>query len=189
MNLIIGLVGYSNSGKETLYRTVYEFFHIPRITSGDMVRREVKKRGLDLTPKNISLVSDLIRKENNNNFMIIAEEEISKLSKCHDVLIIDSLREEKDYSTLRQFSSNIKTIALVSESRIRYERMIGRKREGDPITWEEFLVLEQKGKLLGVENLIKSADYIVRNEDSLNKFRKQSIITMKELLDKHYLSI
>jgi len=67
--------------------------------------------------------------------------------------------------------------------------MIGRKREGDPITWEEFLVLEQKEKLLGVENLIKSADYIVRNEDSLNKFRKQSIITMKELLDKHYLSI
>ena len=59
-------------------------------------------------------------------------------------LIIDSLREEKDYDTLRQFSRDIETVAVVSSSRIRYERMAERRRKGDPLLWEEFLVLEQK---------------------------------------------
>ena len=104
-------------------------------------------------------------------------------------LIIDSLREEKDYDTLRQFSRDIETVAVVSSSRIRYERMAKRRRKGDPLSWEEFLLLEQKEMRLGVENLIKSAGYVVRNEDNLDEFRRKSLKVMNKLVDKYHLLI
>ena len=52
-----------------------------------------------------------------------------------------------------------------------------------------FLILEQKEKLLGVEQLVKSAGYVVKNEDKLWEFRRKSLGIMKELVDKHHLSV
>ncbi|RLE45312.1 hypothetical protein DRJ22_04675 [Candidatus Woesearchaeota archaeon] len=189
MKLIIGLTGYSCTGKDTFYESIYEAYPIPRITTGDLVRKEVQRRGLEITPANISEIGDLIRMETRNNFMKIAEKEISALSRKYEALIVDSLREEQDYETLRQFSSNIETVAVVSASRIRYKRMAKRKRKGDPLSWEEFLALEQKERLLGVENLIKSAGFIVSNEEDIYEFRRKSIEIMKKLLSKYQLSI
>ena len=120
MKLIIGLTGYSCTGKSTFYESVSETYSVPRITTGDLVRKEVQKRGLELTTSNISEISDVIRREIGNNFMMIAEDEIAKLSERCDVLIIDSLREEKDYDILRRFSKAIETVAVISSSRVRY---------------------------------------------------------------------
>lgn len=185
MKLIIGLTGFSCTGKGTFYEYVSSQYVIPKITTGDLVRKEVQKRGLDLNPRNISEISDVIRRETGNNFMVIAEDEIAELSERYDALIVDSLREEKDYETLRRFSRDIETVAVVSSSRIRYERMSERKRTGDPISWEEFLALEQKERLLGVENLIKSAGYSLENQWDLDEFRIKSLDVMKELMRKY----
>ena len=185
MKLIIGLTGYSCTGKGTFYRFVSSEYPIPKITTGDLVRKEVQKRGLELNAVNVSEISDIIRRETGDNFMMIAEDEIADLSEKYNAIIIDSLREEKDYDILRQFSGHIETVAVVSSSRIRYERMSGRKREGDPNSWEEFLALEQKERLLGVENLIKSAGYSVKNEGNLNGFKNNSLNVMKELIEKY----
>lgn len=189
MKLIIGLTGYSCTGKSTFYEYVSEAYSVPRITTGDLVRKEVKKRGLELITSNISEISDAIRRETGNNFMMIAEDEIAKLSERYDTFIIDSLREEKDYDTLRRFSKAIETVAVISSSRVRYERMSKRKRKGDPLSCDEFLVLEQKERLLGVEQLVKSAEYVVKNEDNLEEFKSRSLGIMKELVDKYHLSV
>ena len=63
--------------------------------------------------------------------------------------------------------------------------MSGRKREGDPNSWEEFLALEQKERLLGVEKYFKSAGYSVKNEGNLNGFKNNSLNVMKELIEKY----
>lgn len=189
MKLIIGLTGYSCTGKSTFYEYVSEAYSVPRITTGDLVRKEVQKRGLELTTPNISEISDAIRRETGNNFMMMAEDEIAKLSERYDAIIIDSLREEKDYDTLKRFSGAIETVAVISSSRVRYGRMGERKRKGDPLSWDEFLVLEQKERLLGVEQLLKSAGYVIKNEDNLQEFRRKSLGIMKELVDKYHLSV
>jgi len=185
MKLIIGLTGFSCTGKGTFYEYISSQYAIPKITTGDLVRKEVQKRGLDLNQRNISEISDVIRRETGNNFMAIAGDEITELSERYDALIVDSLREEKDYDTLIRFSRNIETVAVVSSSRIRYERMSERKRPGDPISWEEFQALEQKERLLGVENLIKSAGYSVENQGDLDEFRMESLDVLKELIRKY----
>ena len=189
MKLIIGLTGYSCTGKGTFYEYVSEEYSVPKITTGDLVRKEVQKRGLKLTTANISEISDVIRRETGNNFMTIAEDEIAELSQKYGFLIIDSLREEKDYDTLKRFSRDIETVAVVSSSRIRYERMAERRRKGDPLLWEEFLILEQKERRLGVESLIESAGYIIRNEGNLDEFRRKSLEVMNELVEKYHLLI
>ena len=153
------------------------------------MRKEVKKRGLELTTANILEISDVIRRETRNNFMMIAENEIAELSERCNVVIIDSLREEKDYDTLRLFSRAIETVAVISASKVRYERVSERKRKGDPLSWDEFLVLEQKEKLLGVEQLVKSAGHVIKNEDNIEEFRRKSLRIMEELVDKYHLSV
>ncbi len=72
---------------------------------------------------------------------------------------------------------------------VRYGKMGERKRKGDPLSWDEFLVLEQKEKLLSVEQLVKSAGYVVNNEDNLEELRRNSLRIMKELVDQYHLSV
>ena len=63
MNCIIGLVGYSNSGKGTYCSFVKRTLGIPSLTTGDIVRTEVRRRNLEVTAQNIAEVSDQIRQE------------------------------------------------------------------------------------------------------------------------------
>lgn len=175
MKLIIGLTGFSCTGKGTFCNYISNEFAIPKITVGDLLRKEVLKRGLELNPVNIVKVSDTIRKETNNNFLLIAKDKIAELSIKNDVIIVDSLREEKDYETLRQFSHHIETVAIISSGRTRFERMSKRKRAGDPASWQEFLALENKDNLLGVGQLIKAAGYTVKNQGSLDELYTKAI--------------
>src|SRR4030042_3618060 len=163
MKLTIGLVGYSCAGKGTFYEFVREKYIIPRISTGDLLRQEVARRGLDLTPTNIAKVSDQIREETDNKFMQIAEEALNASFSSSEVVLIDSVRQSEDLEVLKQYCHDLTTIAIVSSQEQRYKRMTSRTRQGDPITWEEFLLLNQKEKSLGIDNLINDANYRVSN--------------------------
>lgn len=186
MSLTICLIGYSNSGKETFYQAVCEVYPIPRITTGDIVRKEVRERGLSLTSQNISLVSDMIRVETNNNFMSVAEEEIKKILKQSSVLLVDCLRELTDLQTIREYSEENRTIAILSHTLRRYARMISRNREGDPSSLEDFIKLEEKERCLGVEDLILSADYKIENNGTIEEYQKRSRKLIKTILENRH---
>src|SRR3989344_2692278 len=110
MSCIIGLVGYSNSGKGTYCYFVRRVFGIPSLTTGDIVRAEVKRRGFEVTAHSMANVSDEIRKETNNRFMEVAKLQLEKLTSTYNIFVVDSLRELVDKEVLIEYTPTLKTV-------------------------------------------------------------------------------
>ena len=182
MSCIIGLVGYSNSGKGTYCYFVRRVFGIPSLTTGDIVRAEVKRRGLEVTAHNIAKVSDEIRKETNNCFMEVAKPYLEGLTSAHKIVIVDSLRELVDKEVLRKYAPTLKTIGIFADLEVRYNRALLRRREGDSLTLEGFLNLEDRERHLGTDELLKVVDATIINNGDLSYFYKKSIKTTKKLI-------
>jgi len=182
MSHIIGLVGYSNSGKGTYCYFVRRVFGIPSLTTGDIVRAEVKRRGLEVTAHNISKVSDEIRKEVNHCFMEVAKPYLKDLTSTHKIIVVDSLRELVDKEVLREYTPTLKTVGIYADLEVRYNRALLRRREGDSLTLEGFLNLEDKERYLGTDELLKVVDANIINNGDLSYFYKKSIKTTKKLM-------
>lgn len=182
MSHIIGLVGYSNSGKGTYCYFVRRVFGIPSLTTGGIVRAEVKRRGLEVTAHNIARVSDEIRKETNNRFMEVAKPYLENLISTHKIVVVDSLREFVDKEVLREYAPTLKTIGIYADLEARYSRALLRRREGDSLTLEGFLNLEDRERRLGTDELLKVVDAAIINNGDLSYFYKKSIKTTKKLM-------
>ncbi|MBI2498759.1 AAA family ATPase [Candidatus Woesearchaeota archaeon] len=182
MSFVIGLVGYSNSGKGTYSHFVKRDLKIPSLSTGDIVRAEVKRRDLELTVENIARVSDKIREETNNHFMDIAKPYIEKLLVDNQVIVVDSLRELADKQSIKSCASGLITIGIYADRDIRYNRTVLRGREGDPLTLEAFLELEDRERALGTDELLITVDARISNNGNLRDFYRESIATTKKIL-------
>jgi dephospho-CoA kinase len=98
--IIISVVGYSGSGKSTFSEIANQKYGIPVIATGPFVRQEVTRRGLDLTQKNIELVSSWTRTETGGVFIRALRYQIDDALKDKNIALIDSLREMNDYVEL-----------------------------------------------------------------------------------------
>ena len=183
MKFVIGLVGYSNSGKGTYSDFVGKDFRIPSLTTGDIVRAEVMRRGLELTAENMAKVSDEIRRETNNHFMEIAKPYLEKLLAGNDIIIVDSLRELADRQPIESCASELRTIGIYAERQVRYQRALLRGRRGDPLTFEDFLELEDRERALGTDKLLLATDARIANNGNLKDFYRESITMTKKILD------
>ena len=182
MNCIVGLVGYSNSGKGTYCSFVKSTLGIPSLTTGDIVRAEVRRRNLEVTAQNIAEVSDQIRQETKNLFMEIAKTYLEKLASINDIVIVDSLRELVDKDVLQKYTSNLKTVGIYADLEIRYNRTLLRRREGDLLSLDGFLRLEDRERHLGTDELLKNVDVRIVNNGDLSDFYKRSIKITKKLI-------
>ena len=182
MSHIIGLVGYSNSGKGTYCYFVRRVFGIPSLTTGDIVRAEVKRRGFEVTAHSMANVSDEIRKETNNRFMEVAKLQLEKLTSTYNIFVVDSLRELVDKEVLIEYTPTLKTVEIYADLEVRYNRALLRKREGDPLTLERFLNLEDRERHLGTNELLKVVDATIINNGKLSYFYKKAIKTTKKLI-------
>jgi dephospho-CoA kinase len=76
---------------KSLFVDVAEELGYVKVTMGDVIREETRKRGLELTPQNVGKVMLELRKEGGNN--IIAEKCVPKiLQQASSKIVIDGIR-------------------------------------------------------------------------------------------------
>ncbi len=161
---IIAVVGHPASGKDTVADRLVEkgFVHI---NSSDMLRAVMREQGIPTDRPHIHAFVSAQRVKRGNGYLA---EEIADVITGDTV--VSGFRNTAEVEVFRRrFSGEFTLIAVESSERTRYERIHGRKREGDDLTFEQFQAEEaaEKAKSTGsheVDKAIALADITLQND-------------------------
>ncbi len=181
VKVIIAIAGMPGSGKSV----VAEFFRkrgYKVYCMGDIVRREVERRGLKKTSENMLRVAeDIRRKYGLHGVALLLAKELEGLKD--DVVVIDGVRSIDELKVLAKIADCIHVIAVHASPKTRFRRIVSRGREGDPRSWEEFVDRDRRELKFGIGGVIAIADTMIVNEDEeIDNIYKQLNSRMEEIL-------
>lgn len=170
MKKIIAVIGMCGSGKSEAVKFFTEHGY-QRVYFGDVVINELKKRGLELNELNERTVREDLRDQSGMAAMAVKSlDKIKELYKTGNV-VIESLYSWSEYKIIhKEFGDNFKLLAIHTEKKLRYERLM--KREKRPLTLTEAISRD----VSEIENIEKGgpiafADYMVINDGTLEELK------------------
>jgi len=179
--LLICTSGLPGSGKGVVLQGA-ERLGLPTFVMGDIVRSETAKQGLEPTPANTAKIMLQYREEYGPHvFAELTAKEIEK-SKAAFVLV-DGVRSTDELNYLRSRGWGVVTVAVLSSSDIRFERLSRRGRVDDVRGREEFLERERREISVGIDEVILHAEHYLVNEDqSEEEVLADAETTLREIL-------
>lgn len=137
--IVIGLTGKYCSGKTTVcdYLKSKSFYYK---SLSDELRDILKKEGIEETRANLIAKGNELREKHGSNYL--AKLVVQNLEPDKNY-VVDSLRNPEEIQEVRN-STNFQLWHVEAPEEKRFERIIERKREGDPKTFEEFQEFERK---------------------------------------------
>ncbi len=136
--IVIGITGKYCAGKTTVCDCLRgKSFRYESLS--DELRQILKKEGIEPTRENLIARGNGLRSKSGNGYL--AKSIISKMSKESNY-VIDSLRNPDEIREFQKIGGfHLWNIAAGEDAR--FERIVRRKREGDPRTLMDFRVLER----------------------------------------------
>jgi dephospho-CoA kinase len=169
--LVLGLTGMPGAGK-SLFVDVAEELGYVKVTMGDVIREETRKRGLELTPQNVGKVMLELRKEGGNN--IIAEKCVPKiLQQASSKIVIDGIRSLNEAEVFQANFEAFKLINVHAAPAVRFERLSQRGRSDDPQTFEVFHERDMRELSVGLGSAIAMSEDVLVNDNSMESFKTQ----------------
>lgn len=169
--LVIGLTGMPGAGKSLFVEAAEELGYV-KVTMGDVIREETKKRGLELNPANVGKVMLELRKEGGNN--IIAEKCVPKIEQqASNKIVIDGIRSLNEADVFSANFEGFKLVTVHAAPEIRFVRLSQRGRSDDPPTFEVFHERDMRELSVGLGNAIAMAEHVLVNDDSMESFKAQ----------------
>jgi len=175
--MIIGLTGSLAAGKGVVSDYFKEKGFV-YLSLSDELRQIAKERKIEITRENLQNLGNKLREESGSG--VLAKLVIKKIkNQEYKKAIVDGIRNPTEIEELNQLKDFF-LVAVDANPKIRFERMISRNRESDPITWEEFLKVDKKDKGIGekesgqgVGKCMKLAKFILLNEGDLNEIKEK----------------
>ncbi|AEM37915.1 dephospho-CoA kinase, CoaE [Pyrolobus fumarii 1A] len=168
------IAGMPGAGKSIVARVAREL-GLPVFTMGDVVREEVRRRGLEPTPANMNKVATELRKLYGKT--VIAERTLDAIKKSgirDGIIVIDGVRSLEEVDVFSSYAP-VTIVAVHASPKTRFERLRARGRPGDPRTWEEFRARDLMELGFGLGNVIALADYMLVNDGvTLDEFVSQA---------------
>jgi dephospho-CoA kinase len=186
---VIGVIGKNGSGKDEVLKYLKEKHNIPFLSTGDMVREIAALEGRASDRETLQEVSDsCFRKYGQGCFVKMVAEKIRE--KGWPVAGISGVRSPHDVRMLREIlgPSFVLIEVLVSDPRVRFERMRRRGAERDTDSYGRFLELERREEqVFRVGEAVKLADYSLSNDGRLEDLHRaiEDLIARKGLLRAH----
>ena len=171
---IIAFVGLPLSGKSTASSVAKEL-GIPVVVMGDVVREEVRRRGLELTDENAGKIANELREKEGMD--AIAKRCVPKIREAgreKGVVVVDGVRGIAEVERFRKsFGDDFVLIAIESPIELRFERAKKRGREDDRgiNTIEDLKKRDEREISWGVLEAMKSANLTVENISDIEDFR------------------
>jgi len=178
--LIIGLPG---SGKSFAANVIKKHFHAKIFKTGDVIRDEIKARGLPYTPENDTKMRLWFHTGREH---LIVERLWEKMKNNKGIVVIDGLRSPKELSMFRKlYKGRIIIVKIISSFKVRAQREIsrGRFRKAESISYLKERDKSELSDLVGLKQLLKRADYTINNSNlTLEQMEKKVLGLMKEVL-------
>ena len=180
--IIVGVTGMPGSGKSVAARRLAEVLGWPVYSMGDIVRREVVRRGLELTSPNIERVARLLREEMGEAAVArLLVDEIRRSPPASAGIVVDGMRSVAEARVLAGMG-RLCIVAVHASPRTRYRRIMARSRRGDAVSWEQFVERDTNNLRLGIGSLIALADYMIVNESGIEELTASVDRVAREVL-------
>lgn len=171
MKLII-LTGMPGAGKSE----VADAFHragTPVIVMGDVVRDEVRRRGMEINPTNNKLVMLELREHDGQG--AIAKHCVRHLKDTKaELVVIEGCRSLAEVDVFDDYAESVCIICVHSSPRTRFGRLQKRGRKDDPQDWSTFRERDLREISVGLGAVIALSDIVVVNEETIEHLRKDS---------------
>ena len=163
----VAVCGMPGSGKGEFAKILADQ-GIPVRSMGDMIRAEVKSRGMEGSPDIYGEVAADLRAEFGEDVLAIRlADEVSELLETNSIVLIEGMRGTAEYEIFSsRWSPNFSSVAITANQEIRFQRTQsrGRPEDGDR---EQFQIREEREAGWGLYSLIENADFEIKNESSL----------------------
>jgi len=168
--LVIGFVGFPGSGKSEAAAIAQAEGFFP-VAMGDAVRSHMRKRGIELSEKNVGTIANKLRAEHGMD--AIAKMCVPAVrSLTSQKVVIDGLRGIAEVNAYRrEFKRDFKLIAISAGPEVRFERVKGRSRRDDARSFERFEEKDERELAWGLEEALGAAEYSIQNEGTLEELR------------------
>jgi len=179
---VLLVTGMPGAGKSVFIEAACSL-SIPVYVMGDVVREEAEKRGLAPEDKVLGKIALELRRTFGDE--IIAKRISEKIARDRSRLImIDGVRSLNEVEYFRKIFSNVIIVAVHASPQTRFHRLLKRRREDDPQSWEEFVERDRRELKIGIGNVIALADVMLVNENiSREAFYKLVFKKLKELIE------
>lgn len=172
---ILAFVGAPAAGK-TVAATVAKEMGIPVITMGDVVREELRTRGLLLSNGNAGRVADELRK--NEGMAAIAMRCIPVINDIKTFfkrfIVIDGIRSMEEVKAFKnEFGTDFRLVRIDAPIALRYERIKNRGRGDDLLYLDDLKEREERENRWGMEEAMQKADKVIKNEGYLEDFKEE----------------
>ncbi len=132
------------------------------VSMGDVIREEVRRRGLPPGLESQLRVMELVRKEYGPAALaVLLEPRITSMDGR--VVVIDGIRSPEEVAHLGKLG-RVKVLAIHASPARRFEYLRRRGRQDDPRTWEEFRSRDSAELALRIGEVIALADGMIVNE-------------------------
>ena len=166
---VVCVVGQPGSGKDTLAKFLVEKKHFWHISTGNIIREEMRTRNIPTDRENMRIFSQKMRKVNGNSYPAnIAASKIvcdTVISGPRNVAEVDVFKNK--------FGKNFILVAVDAPIEIRYERVKnGRGRTGDSISFDKFKAQEEEECDSGtheLKKLLSMANFTIDNSGTENE--------------------
>ena len=182
--IIIGLVGETGSGKDTVANHIYEKYGIELLRFGDPLK------------KTLRLFRNEVSKEDSNWLFSTLSERFGKDVLHHalrneiknsdqEVICVNGLRMPIDEQFIRSFDNNV-IIYVTADQELRWKRSVERAEKSDDVqSFEAFKKFEATAKTeKAVKDIGSHADYVIDNGGSLEDLLKNTDKIIEEITKK-----
>lgn len=179
--IVVAVTGLPGSGKSLVAQVIAEYLKLPLISMGDLVREEVKRRGLELTPWNLEVVAIELRRERGSS--VVAQmllEEVKRRGLSSEGLVVDGVRSLEEVKVLSSLG-RVCVVGVFAPPRLRFERLLKRGRVGDVKSLEEFKMRDWYNLNYGIGNLLALADYMIVNDSTPEDLARASRAVAEEI--------
>ena len=178
MKKIILIVGMPGSGKSFATDIIKRKFKAEVFHSGDVIREEIKKRGLKYTPENDTKIADWFHSKGRDRLIVLRTWNKIKKSK-KKLVVIEGFRSFPEYIYLKNLSkSNPTIIAVLSPFSVRVKRELQRGRFGKEETVSYLKERDRNEKKRGLEKIMKKAKVKINNSKLSKKQMEKRIVEL-----------
>ena len=153
---------------------------IPVFVSGDVIREEARRRGLNPDKKNLGRLMLGIRRT--EGMGAVARRLVPLIEDSdHNFVVYEGARNIEEIEELARWYK-VATIAIQASPKTRFRRLLKRKRGDKPRTWADFLERDKRELNVGVGKVIALADRTVENEDSRQALKRRTKRVLRTIL-------
>ena len=178
---IIAFVGMPASGKSEAAR-IASRMGIPVINMGDVIRKEVLRRGLEPTDSNTGMVATDLRKCEGMD--AVARYCISQIRETgSELVVVDGVRGIAEVECFRQeFGKGFILISIYTPIEVRFSRIQKRGRSDDMDSIDGLRRRDERELGWGMGEAIEASSIEIENNFSLETFRKDVVNVLSNSL-------